>query len=373
MKQAIGKFVEDAVTMFGDDVNKIRQLPFLYDGLKPNYRRIIFKSLGIDTLTKVANIIGNVLTLHPHGDESLRKPVSNLVRWGILDGQGNHGMKTFFGPDIQPAAPRYPEVKISKKYDDFFRELMPYVPMQESVVNAGVFEPTYLPTPYPICLTSGTLGIGVGVNTRVPAFTMESLHKAYINNDPNYLEAPFGLELDKEHSDLKGLWNTGIGHVVYKFKVYRDNYQGINGTMIEGEPEIFKPILDELFKLRESGKVNYKDLSSAKTGRKLFWFREYNIKSISIDDVHNIVEKGCVYDKVYRLTVADQDHVYLIPLKNWLDVTYKNYINLIEVYKADKISKLEFDYKVYKFMPIVAEFILKDRNQTPEGLVKLIN
>ena len=73
IEQSIGEFVDSAMTIFGDDVNKRRQLPLIYDGLKPAYRRLIYTALNSgDKYTKVAAIVGNCIAkYHPHGSANM--------------------------------------------------------------------------------------------------------------------------------------------------------------------------------------------------------------------------------------------------------------------------------------------------------------
>ena len=171
---SIGDFVTESMTHFGKEVNTNRQLPHVLDGLKPVYRRIIYETLtnNVGSMTKTAAIAGRVIaTTHPHSDSSVVPPISNLVRWNILEGQGNHGLKSLMGDDIDAAAPRYTEAKISSKYLNIFKEFMPYVEYVDAEMP-GYKEPKYLPSPIPLCLSFSTLGIGIGVNTRVPAFTV---------------------------------------------------------------------------------------------------------------------------------------------------------------------------------------------------------
>jgi len=63
----------------------------------------------------------------------------------------------------------------------------------------------------------------------------------------------------------------------------------------------------------------------------------------------------------------------VIPLEEWIDYTYNNYSNLIEIYKADKIDKLEFEYRVYKWLPTVTEILLNNRDYDADKLVSVVN
>lgn len=369
VETGIGTYVTDAMKIFGKDVNTKRQLPLIHDGLKPVYRRIIYETLVNSTgkMTKTASIAGRVIaTTHMHGDQSVIPPISNLVRWGILDGQGNHGMKSLIGDDIDPAAARYTEACISQKYLNIFKDLMPYVPYVDAEM-AGFIEPTYLPTPTPLCLTFSTLGIGIGVNTRIPAFTVKSMIDALLNDDPNLLEAPFGLTLVKEESELDSLWNVGIGRLTYSYKVYSGNSAAGHGVFIEGEAELFKPELSKLQAQRDLGRIFIND-ETDKTGTRIFIGRNYNVKAINYDQILELAKEAGTLKKTYRLTVSDGENVYLIPLKNWLKFTYDNYVELVKTYRLDKIEKYRFDYEVYDNLPKVVDLLYKNRDLTPTDI-----
>ena len=123
-----------------------------------------------------------------------------------------------YGDDISPAAARYTEAKISSKFRSIFSDLMPYVPFKDGELEEQ--EPEYIPTPIPLSLLFGGLGIGFGANMRIPAFTIKSIYNALIKDDPELLEAPFGLKLIKDKSQLKELWDTGLGRLTYQYQVY---------------------------------------------------------------------------------------------------------------------------------------------------------
>lgn len=374
INQSIGNYVDSAMTIFGAETNLRRQLPSVYDGLKPVYRRLINTAikLGNGNFIKTANIIGTTMgTTHPHGDSSMINPVSNMVRWKIFDGHGNHGLKSLRGPDKDkdPAAPRYTGARISQGYDKFFHNLMPYVPYDEAELEGNV-EPRFLPTPYPICLTHGTLGIGQGVNCRIPAFTMKSIHEAFIHDDPTLLEAPFGLELVKDQSELESLWTTGLGKLTYRYRVYADNYDGGYGVFIQGEAELFKPNLAPLNDLVDQQKIYITD-NSSKQSRLILGINK-RIR-MDYDELLGMARRAATHSKTFRLTVADNDTFYIIPMRSWCAFTYENYCNIVRSYQNDNINKLEFNYKVYKYTKQVARAIIDHEEYSTEDIVNLIN
>jgi hypothetical protein len=370
-QEGIGSFVTRSMTIFGTEVNTRRQLPSIYDGLKPAYRRILFEEIKTGTtLRKTADIVGSCMsTTHGHGDASMKDVVANLVRWGISRGQGNHGKKMLIGDDTEPSSMRYTEVAIADRFYNIFKDYMPYVDYVPADVKGD--EPVYLPTPVPLCLLFGGLGIGIGVNCRIPAFEITSLINAYLNDDPNLLEAPFGLIINKEESELDQLWTTGVGKITYSFKVEPGNLEGSRGCWISGKPELFKPNLTQLDKLRQQGKLFI--LDQTKQATRLFIGREYNVKSISHEEIDELCRKAATNTRTYRLTVAHDDRSYLIPLYSWLNFTITNYKGVIERYKEDKIKKSEFDYQVYENLPKVVECLYNNRDWDANQIASHLN
>lgn len=303
---------------------------------------------------------------HPHGDASIAPVVSAMVRYGILKGKGGHGAKTLMGEYIEPAAMRYSEAGISSKYQSMLQKLLPYVPFQPTDLNST--EPTYIPTPVPLCLLFGLLGIGHGAATRIPAFTAKSMYNALKNDDPYLLEAPYGLDIDFEKSDIESLWTTGIGKVCYNFKVSYGHSDDGPGVYISGEAEMFGPRLNELQKL-----VNAEKIYMREEDDKLFIGRNYNIKSVNVDQIYQLAKAGSSNCKTYRLNVTDGKQIFVIPLRNWLQECQDNYIKLIEKYKTENLVKEKFNLTVYQNLSQVGRAILDNPEMTEKELADKFN
>lgn len=359
-----GDFVKNSTLLYASLVNRERQLPLSFDGLKPVYRRAIYAALKFNgEHVKTAKIVGEMISnLHPAGDASCIPVISNLVHYGILSGRGNHGTKKLDGQIKPHAAPRYTEAWISEKYNAIFRPLLDYVPWRETDLFST--EPCYLPTPIPICLTFGLIGIGHGAFTRIPIFTATSLYEAYMADDPSLLKAPYGLEIDYECSDLEELWKTGKGRVTYQYKVYPGTSDdGSKGAYIEGIPEYFVPDVGAFEEYRASNKVFIND-ESDKTCSRLFIGKNKNIRVISQDEIYELAWGASRYSKVYQLNVSFGDYVCIIPLREWLDLTYKNYLTLTNNYKENNIAKLQKEEKVFTWARKVADTFLKDTEKS---------
>jgi len=369
----IEDYIVDALTSYGKGVNTERQLAYSLDGLKPVYRRTIYTALKLagNGMSKTATIVGSVMgSLHPHSDSSISDVVSSLVRWGIFDGQGNHGMRLIYGDDIEPSSSRYTEAKLSDRWRNIFKDLIEFVPFKEAEIS-GYNEPVYLPTPLPLILLFNGLGIGYGVNSRYPMFTPKSLYNAYLKDDPYELEAPEKLSINYSKSELDDLWEKGLGKVCYEYSVTPETISAGKGVMIEGSAEIFKPNLDKgFFEELQKGQVFILDRTDSEIP-KVFVGKSPNVKAISLEDIYDTCKILTSYQRTFRLTVSDGDHVFVIPLREWIRTTMENYIGLVEEYKLSRIKSLEFDHEVYAWLPIITQCLIDHRDYDAEKLASI--
>jgi topoisomerase-4 subunit A len=142
-----------------------RAVPALLDGYKPVQRRLLHALREMDDgrFHKVANVIGQTMKYHPHGDASIGDA---LVQIGqkelLLDMQGNWG-NIFTGDSA--AAPRYIEVKLSK----FALEVVfnPKITEWSASYDGRSREPVVFPVKFPMVLAMGVEGIAVGLSTKI--------------------------------------------------------------------------------------------------------------------------------------------------------------------------------------------------------------
>lgn len=209
-----------------------------------------------------------------------------------------------------------------------------------------------------LILQSQVSGLGFGISTLYPNFSPKSLYAAYINNDPSLLEPNVDLEFDKKKSDLLGLWRYGKGKVTYSFHTTRvsDPATKREGVLFSGSTALFTPKLSKFKKLIEEGKVYMDDLTDF-NGPKLFVGRVPGARGITVDDIWKISEQIKSNTSTYVLNVTDSKMAYRIPLYDWLDYMYKNYIQLITYANNDKIGKITFDIEVQKAIPLVVDYI----------------
>lgn len=142
-----------------------RAVPALADGLKPVQRRILhsMKELDDGRYNKVANVIGNTMKYHPHGDASIGDAMVQIGQKDLLiDCQGNWG-NTLTGDGA--AAPRYIEARLTKfgNHVVFNPKTTEWIKSYDGRNN----EPVHLPVKFPLLLAQGAEGIAVGLATKI--------------------------------------------------------------------------------------------------------------------------------------------------------------------------------------------------------------
>lgn len=299
---------------------------------------------------------------HPHGDAALNDVIAELVRSGLLIGQGNFGYKSMFRwDDNSPAAPRYTEVKVNPKYETLIKQLLPYVPSH--INDLGNIEADYLPTPCVLSLAMGSFGIGLGVTVNIPSFTMESLIKAgyaAILGKPKpwkLLQPGFDLQMSDE--DKETFWNNEKGRLTYKFDVEPKTIGGLNGWSIIGDPSFVKPKLQQLFKLKdEGGKVVILDQSHDNI-REVFIARSKRIKTITDSEVEMKVREAAEVTKAFSLSVIYNGQTRPITGGTWIQNCMLNYNSLVKRFREDKVNKINLDIEVFTHFREVADRILE--------------
>ncbi len=142
-----------------------RAVPAIEDGLKPVQRRILHAMKTVDDgkYNKVANIVGQTMQYHPHGDASIGDALVQLGQKDLLiDCQGNWG-NILTGDGA--AAPRYIEARLSKFALEtaFNPKTTEWMKSYDGRKN----EPIHLPVKFPLLLAQGVEGIAVGLNSKI--------------------------------------------------------------------------------------------------------------------------------------------------------------------------------------------------------------
>ncbi len=155
-----------------------RAIPDIHDGLKPVQRRILQTLFNMDDgrFHKVANVVGETMKLHPHGDASIFSALVNLAnKEYLIERQGNFG--NIYTGD-QASAARYIECRLTPMAREilFNKDLTEFV----DSYDGRMLEPVTLPAKIPLLLLLGADGIAVGMATKIMPHNFCELLKAQI-------------------------------------------------------------------------------------------------------------------------------------------------------------------------------------------------
>jgi len=174
----IHRRVNSGFLEYASYVIRDRAIPTLQDGLKPVQRRILWALHTMDDgrFMKVANVVGETMKYHPHGDASIGDALVVLAnKRYLIEGQGNFG--NIFTGDSS-AAPRYIECRLTElaRNEVFNDELTDFVPTYDGRNK----EPIALPARIPMLLMLGTEGIAVGLTSKILPHNFPELLEAQI-------------------------------------------------------------------------------------------------------------------------------------------------------------------------------------------------
>ncbi|MBP3202521.1 MAG: DNA gyrase/topoisomerase IV subunit A [Bacteroidales bacterium] len=242
-----------------------RAVPHIVDGFKPVQRRVLHTMFTMDDgrYTKVANIVGQAMQYHPHGDASILGALVTLGQKGLLiDCQGNWG--NILTGDSN-AAPRYIEARLSK----FAKEVVfdPKVTPWMTSYDGRNQEPTELPVRFPLLLAQGTEGIAAGLSSRILPHNFNELIDASIailKGQPYELlpDFPTGgiADCSKYNKGKRG------GMVKVRARINKVDKSTITITEIPfGKTS--HGIIDSILKAKDKKKINIKKIEDMTTDK----------------------------------------------------------------------------------------------------------
>ena len=357
MEEAINatKLITDNYLTYGQYIDSFRAVPGI-DGLKAVQRRMLLsvKDVANTGFASSGAVVGHCCgRYHPHGLESSYLVLCSLVQNGYVIGHGNLGG---FLPQDEAAAMRYTKVKASSKFNESIFKLVPHSPSIEN--EFGNMEPTYLPVPFPLCLTTGSRGIGVGLLSMIPAFSATSLYKALMKDDPKFLQAPKGLNIVS--GELEKIWTRGEGFLTYGLRVFQEKSLIDEKTVsiIEGSLRVFYPEVEKIFEKELDEQIVYIRDESVENIR-IIVSRVKGIKRINDEQVHEMAKQAAVKTLFCRIYVSDGKSAKRMGLGEWLRLCWDKYCTNVELYKSDRISKLEHKKQVCELIPVVYPLLLK--------------
>lgn len=235
-----------------------RAIPSVYDGFKPVQRRIMhsMRELEDGRYNKVANVVGNTMKYHPHGDASITDAMVGIgQRELLIDTQGNWG-NIYTGDSA--AAARYIEARLTP----FALEVVfnPKTTIWSKSYDGRNNEPVDLPVKFPLLLAQGVEGIGVGLSTKILPHNFNELINASVAHlkgkkielFPDFLTAGF-LDVS-EYND---------GHRGGKVRARAKISQVDKHTLMISELPFSKntgDLIDSIIKANEKGKIKIKKI-----------------------------------------------------------------------------------------------------------------
>ena len=238
-------------------VIKERAIPAIEDGLKPVQRRLLQTLHNMDDgrYHKVANVVGETMKLHPHGDASIFAALVNLANKGFLiDRQGNFG--NIYTGD-QASAARYIECRLSPLALEvmFNKDLTEYVESYDGRTT----EPVSLPAKIPLLLLQGAEGIAVGMATRILPHNFRELLQAQI---AVLKEQDFEIFPDFPQKGLIDIndYDQGNGKVRCRARIKEKNEKTITITEIPYGTTTTS-LIDSIEKAAKSGKIKIMSIS----------------------------------------------------------------------------------------------------------------
>jgi topoisomerase-4 subunit A len=238
-------------------VIKERAIPDISDGLKPVQRRILQTLYNMDDgrFQKVANVVGETMKLHPHGDSSIFGALVNLANKDILiERQGNFG--NIYTGD-QASAARYIECRLTPlaKETIFNRDLTEFQPSYDGRMQ----EPITLPARIPLLLLLGAEGIAVGMATKIMPHNFCELLQAQKKILKGKAVTLFPDFQQGGMLDVSG-YNNGNGRLKCRAKIIEKNEKTI---VIEEIPysTTTTSIIDSIEKADKSGKIKIQSIN----------------------------------------------------------------------------------------------------------------
>ncbi|HEX5170716.1 MAG TPA: DNA gyrase/topoisomerase IV subunit A, partial [Cyclobacteriaceae bacterium] len=291
-----------------------RAVPRIEDGLKPVQRRIMhsLKEMDDGRFNKVANVIGNTMQYHPHGDAAIGEAMVNIGQKDILiETQGNWGdVRTGDGA----AAPRYIEARLSKFALDVVYN--PQTTQWQLSYDGRKKEPITLPVKFPLLLAQGVEGIAVGLSTKILPHNFNELIKASIDilkgkNPKIYPDFPTGGIADFEE------YNQGKRGGKIKVRARIDIVD--KKTLVIREipfSTTTTSLIESIVKASEKGKIKVKQVidNTARDVEIMIHLQPGQLPEIAIDALYaftdceiSISPNACVIvkDKPQFMTVND--------------------------------------------------------------------
>ena len=338
-----------------------RAVPYVNDGLKPVQRRILHAMREMDDgrYNKVANIIGNTMKYHPHGDASIGDALVQLGQKNLLvDCQGNWG-NILTGDSA--AAPRYIEARLPK----FALEVAfnPKTTNWKLSYDGRNREPVTLPVKFPLLLAQGVEGIAVGLASKILPHNFNELLDAcvaYLQHEDFvlYPDFPTGGMIDVSK------YNDGLRGGVVKIRARIEKDAGNKILRITEIPfgRTTSSLIDSILKANEKGKIKIKkiDDNTAAHVEILVHLAPGVSSDKTIDALYACTD--CELSISPNSCVIEKDKPVFMPVTEILKKSVDDTVALLLLELKIRLGELEADWQYSSLEKIfIEERIYKDK------------
>ena len=331
-----------------------RAVPSLFDGLKPVQRRILhsMKEMDDGRYNKVANIIGNTMKYHPHGDASIGDALVQLGQKDLMiDCQGNWG-NTLTGDSA--AAPRYIEARLSKfaLHVAFNAKTTNWLKSYDGRND----EPDQLPLKFPLLLAQGAEGIAVGMACKIMPHNFIEL----IDGSIAYLKGrSFKLMPDFPNGGMADFsnYNDGLrgGKIRLRARIKKED----NKTLVVTEVPhgTTTSLIDSILKANDKGKIKIKKVedNTAATAEVIIHLAAGVSPDKTIDALYAFTD--CEVSISPNSSIIDGDKPKFLGVS---DILKKNTDNTVELLKRELEIRLDELERQWHFSTLEKIFIREE-------------
>lgn len=321
-----------------------RAVPSVEDGLKPVQRRILhsMKELEDGRYNKVANVIGNTMKYHPHGDASIGDAMVQMGQKDLLiDTQGNWG-NILTGDSA--AAPRYIEARLSKFALDVVFDAETTI--WQASYDGRNKEPVILPVKFPLLLAQGAEGIAVGLACKILPHNFNELIDAAIKvlkgTKPHiYPDFPTGGMADfSDYNDgLKG------GKIIVRAKIEIVDKKTLIITEVPFGTTT-SSLIDSIITANDKGKIKIRNIedNTAENVEIIIHLPSGVSPDKTIDALYAFTD--CAMSISPNACVIENDKPRFIGVSEILKIGTERTLSLLqkelEIKKADLLEQLHF-------------------------------
>ncbi len=331
-----------------------RAVPSLFDGLKPVQRRILhsMKEMDDGRYNKVANIIGNTMKYHPHGDASIGDALVQLGQKDLMiDCQGNWG-NTLTGDSA--AASRYIEARLSKfaLHVAFNAKTTNWLKSYDGRND----EPDQLPLKFPLLLAQGAEGIAVGMACKIMPHNFIEL----IDGSIAYLKGrSFKLMPDFPNGGMADFsnYNDGLrgGKIRLRARIKKED----NKTLVITEVPhgTTTSLIDSILKANDKGKIKIKKVedNTAATAEVIIHLAAGVSPDKTIDALYAFTD--CEVSISPNSSIIDGDKPKFLGVS---DILKKNTDNTVELLKRELEIRLDELERQWHFSTLEKIFIREE-------------